>query len=215
MNKHFLCFVACAVVLFNAAVFAQVSVSPGIVAGLSSFSQKEVWGAYSVVHDNKAGIVAGGILDISILNLLSIEPGLAYSMRGSKIDQDLSSVGGGIVHTTFSFNYLAIPVHVKLKYPLPMIKLYALAGANVGILLSAKKTEEMAGSPVVETDLKDSLSTTDFGIDFGAGVEFSLPKITPFIEFVYYMGMLDIEKEPNVIDKSSGIEIKAGLKFKM
>jgi hypothetical protein len=215
MSKRFICFVAGAVVLFNGAVSAQIHLSPGIVAGLSSFSQKEVWGAYSVVHDRKTGIVAGGILDISLFNLLSIEPGLAYSMRGSKMDQDLSSVGGGIVHTTLSFNYLAIPVHIKIKYPLPMVKLYALGGANVGLLLSAKGKDEMDGSPAVETDVKDSLSTTDFGIDFGGGVELSLPKITPFIEFVYYMGMLDIEKKPYVTDKSSGIEIKAGLKFKM
>jgi opacity protein-like surface antigen len=131
------------------------------------------------------------------------------------MDFDLSSIGGGIVHSTFSFNYLAIPVHVKLKYPLPMVKLYALAGVNMGILLSAKGKGEMTGFPAVETDLKDSLSATDFGIDLGAGVEFSLPKITPFIEFVYYMGMVDIEKDPDVTDKSSGFEIRAGLKFKM
>ncbi len=214
MSKRFLSIVAGAVVLFNAAVFAQVSVQPGITVGMSSFTEKSSSSGITVTADSRMGLVAGGVFDISVMNLLSIEPGLLYSMRGMKMEE---SIQGYTETITDNFSYLAIPVHAKLKYPLPMMKPYALAGLNLGILLSAKQKWEMTGQPSEEYDLKDSSSTVDMGLDFGAGIEFSLPKITPFVEFVYYMGLLDLAKnpDPDVSTKSNGWEIKAGLKFKM
>ena len=52
----------------------------------------------------------------------------------------------------------------------------------------------------------------------GGGVEFALPALTPFVEFVYYLGLTNVPKN-NIIEdmtmKNSGWELKAGLRFKL
>lgn len=211
MSKRFISFVAGAVVLFNVAAFAQVSVQLGITAGMTSFTEKiDVTNITVTQPDSKMGIVAGAVLDISLMELISIEPGILYSMRGAKVSDPTGTASD-------NFSYLAVPVHAKIKYITPMVKPYALAGMNLGILMSAKTKIEATGLPAIDVDVKDSMSTVDIGLDFGAGVEFSLPKITPFVEFVYYLGFLELAKnpDPDVSIKSHGWDIKAGLRFKM
>ena len=206
MNKRVLSSAVGAVVLLSASVFAQVSVQPGITAGLSSYSETESIPGISVTTDSKMGLVAGGVLDIVIMKMFSIEPAVVYSMRGGQV----SDAG---VTAKLNLSYLAIPVHFKLKYPVtPIVSPYALAGVNVGILLSAK-----ADDGTTSQDVKDSMNTTDFGIDLGAGVEFSASSVVPFVEIVYDIGLSNLAKDApaDVSAKTSGMEIKAGLRFKM
>jgi hypothetical protein len=214
MNNRFISFVVGAVVLFNTAVFSQVSAQLGITAGMTSFTEKIKSSGMTITPDSKMGLVAGAVLDISLMELISIEPGILYQMRGMKMSD---SYGGSTATITNSLSYIAIPVHAKVKYVTPMVKPYALVGINLGILMSAKAKYEETGLPSQEQDVKDSASTVDMGLDFGAGVEFSMPKITPFVEFVYYVGLLDLQKNPaqDVTVKSNGWEIKAGMRFKM
>ena len=82
MNKRFCSLVVIAVVLFTAGVFAQISVQPGIAAGINSFTQKVDAPGMTITPDSKMGFVAGAVLDISLMDLISIEPGLMYTMRG-------------------------------------------------------------------------------------------------------------------------------------
>jgi hypothetical protein len=214
MNKRFCSLTVIAVVLFTAGVFAQVSVKPGIAVGINSFTQKVDAPGMTITPDSKTGFVAGGVLDISLMELISIEPGLMYTMRGMKFEQ---SSGGTTVTATENLSYLTIPVHAKVKFVTPMIKPYALAGLNLGILLAAKDKIEMTGAPTVDEDVKDSVNAVDMGLDFGLGVDFSLPAITPFVEFAYYLGLMELAKnpDPDVATKSNGWEIKAGLRFKI
>jgi opacity protein-like surface antigen len=215
MMKRLVSLAAVGVVLLNAAVFAQMSISPGITAGLSSFKETVSYSGMTVTSDSRTGLAFGGLLDISVMNILSIEPGIGYSMRGYKMSTTEPSFGT----MTFSnnFSYLTIPVHGKLKFPTPLIKPYALAGLNVGLLLAAKAKMEGTGIPTEELDVKDSMNAVDIGLDLGAGVEFSMPQITPFVEFVYYMGLTNFPKDvpSGYSAKNNGFELKGGLKFKM
>lgn len=207
MNKRVLSIAAGAVVLLSTSVFAQVSVQPGITAGLSMFSKKENSGGITITSDTKTGMVAGAVLDIVFMNMLSIEPGLLYSMRGGQSTDEHG------VTTKANLSYLAIPVHAKLKIPAtPVVSAYALAGVNLGILLSAK-----ASDGTNSQDIKANVNSTDFGIDLGAGLEFSIASVVPFIEFVYDFGLSNIEKDAtgNNSWKTSGMELRAGLRFKM
>jgi hypothetical protein len=163
---------------------------------------------------NLLGTVNGVVLDLSVLNIVSIEPGILYSMRGMKMENSQDSI---TQTSTENLSYLAIPVHLKLKYPSPLLKPYGLAGLNLGILLSAKGKTEETGIPAVEEDIADECNSIDFGLDFGAGVEFALPALTPFVEFVYYVGLTNVPKDmpDEVTMKNSGWELKGGLRFKL
>jgi opacity protein-like surface antigen len=206
MNNRLLTIAAGVIVLLNASAFAQIGVQPGITAGLSSYSEKVSTSGISVTNDSKAGLAFGGVLDIAIMNMFSIEPGVIFSMRGGQ------SSSYGITLKEY-LTYLALPLHFKLKYPVtPIVSPYALAGLNLGILLSAKDDD---GTNSV--DIKNSLNTTDFGIDLGAGVEFSVSSAVPFAEFVYNLGLSNIYKNApaDFSLKTNGMEIKVGLRFKM
>ena len=57
------------------------------------------------------------------------------------------------------------------------------------------------------------------GFDLGAGVEFPSGPIIPYAEFIYYIGMTNMQGNSTFIDPSAsvtnnGFEIKGGLKFK-
>lgn len=61
-------------------------------------------------------------------------------------------------------DYLDIPVHLKWKFGLPVVKVYAAAGPFVGFRLGGDKIWNV---------LSDQISSKSFsaGLDFGAGVE--------------------------------------------
>jgi opacity protein-like surface antigen len=197
MCKHFI-IIGVFVVFFNFVVFAQVNIRPGVVAGLSLFTETAKTNGTSVSTDTRTGFVAGVVMDIDIFKMVSIEPGLVFSERGGRMPfVDLS--------------YLAIPVHAKLKWPgMPVISPYALAGINLAFLLTSASTNSV-GSPFT-----DAVSSMAFGLDLGAGIEFSLPGVIPFVEYVYDFGLSNIVKNTvgDESQKTSGSEIKAGLRFK-
>lgn len=71
-------------------------------------------------------------------------------------------------------------------------------------------------APSVGSPFTDGVSSIAFGLDLGAGIEFSLPVVIPFVEYVYDLGLSNILKNTvgDESQKTSGSEIKAGLKFK-
>jgi opacity protein-like surface antigen len=205
MNKRFLGIAAGIVALLNTGIFAQVSFQPGITAGIGMFSEKTSGNGSTFTTDSKTGIVAGGVLDIVVLNMFSIEPGIVYSMRGGQ-------TSSGAITVKDDKNYLAIPVHAKVRFTAtPIVHLYALAGVNLGILLSAKEDN---GSTT--TDVKDQFNSTAFGLDFGGGLEFSLGGLVPYIEYVYDLGLSNIAKDAPSGSSftTSGSQIQVGLRFK-
>ena len=210
--------------LFAISGFAQVSMTPGISAGLSMF-KVSMNPTPMTAPENTMGFVAGGVLDFGITPNFSFEPGLAFSMRGFK--ESVSAYPLSMEYTQ-SASYLAIPIHFKAKLPLETVTPYALAGVNIAFLLAAKEKAVVSGVPTdgvdyglvngtTEDDDKDSYNTTDFGLDFGAGFDFNLGSVIPFVEFDYDVGLTNFAKNASngYSIKNQGMEFKGGLKFKM
>jgi opacity protein-like surface antigen len=200
-------FFSVAVIFLSASVFSQVNYRPGVFVGLNIYNEKVTALGTALSADPRTGVSGGAVLEIIIMNMVSIEPGIVYSQRGSKLD-----FGGGVMGKD-NLSYLTIPVNAKLKIPAtPVICPYILAGLNAGILMSAT-----ADSSNQSTDAKNAYNSIDFGLDFGAGFELNLAKIVPYIEYVYYEGLANTWKDvPNGVSaKNHGSEIKAGLKYKL
>ena len=205
MNNRFFSLAAGAIILLSVSVFAQVHVRAGAVAGLGMFNEK-TGGTVAPVYAMKIGMTAGVVLDVAYANMLILETGAGYSQRGSQIEVD-----GGL--TKHNLSYLAIPVHAKFKYALlPVLSPFITAGINVGLLISAQQFDN--GEYI---DIKSAYSSNDYGLDGGAGLEFNLTSATPYIEFVYYIGVPNITKNPigDNTTKNTGMEVKAGVKFKL
>lgn len=206
MKNRFLSLAASGVIFLSASVFSQVNYRPGVSLGLGIYNEKVTAIGTTRSADPKTGVTVGAVCEIVLMNMVSVEPGIVYSQRGSQLD-----FGGGIMGKD-NLSYLTIPVNAKLKIPAtPFICPYILAGPNAGILMSAT-----ADSSDQSFDAKDAYNSIDFGLDFGAGCEFNLAKIVPFIEYVYYVGLANTWKDvpEGVSAKNHGSEIKAGLKYK-
>lgn len=197
--------------IISGSVFAQVTLSPGFTGGVSISKEKLKSSGLTIEGDNVTGLTVGGVLDIGMTQNFSVEPGLIFTQRGTKISMDF---GGTSVTATHSLNYLEIPVVAKGKLPLGTVTPYALAGVSLGILLSANTTAEATGMP--STDEEDTSTTaTDFGLNFGGGAELAMGNVKPYVEFSYYLGLLNIAKDASSdeSEKSQGMAIRAGLKF--
>ena len=216
MKKYF-CLLAGTVLVLTSALGAQIRLRPGVDIGTSIFTQTGTHTDGSAVDkDFRAALTLGGMLDVSVLNILSVEPGISFTMRGAKSPTSSSGT------ETAKLSYLSIPLHAKLRLPSLLVSPYAAAGVNLGILLAASsETESSSGAGSTTVDVKTDYKTVDFGLDFGGGVELNLPLVTPFIEYTYYLGLPNVLSattgadaiKPTTSLKNSGMEIKGGVKF--
>ena len=131
------------------------------------------------------GFAAGGYLEISLPVLFTIQPEVLYSQKGF-IDENFL---GTNVKVTSHFNYLEIPVLVKFSLPIPVVKPSLYAGPAMGILLSAKAKAEASGQSS-ETDIKDQITSTDWGLVVGASANIAI--IT--VDIRYTLGLATIDK---------------------
>ncbi len=163
----------------------------------------------NVDKSSRVGFKFGAMAELGFIPMFALQVEPMYVMRGAKFTQ-------GSIEETWKFSYLEIPILLKLKIPTPgPITPYIFAGPNIGILLSA--TDEAGGQ---DTDIKDQLSSTDFALDFGAGVGFN---IAPFIDLLidarYSLGLSELPTDQakqslgNLTVKTKDIQIVAGIMF--
>jgi hypothetical protein len=219
------CILLSAIICYCSLVSGQIRVRPGIAIGYSSYTQTvDPPSMYAGKNVGRPGFTGGAVCEISVLKLVSIEPGIFYSMRGSRSEGDV--VADDVRHeqtiSTRKFSYIAFPVHIKINYPTPLIHPYALAGLNIGILLEATELDEVIDFRQGRTDSEEfgrkyEFDANDFGVDLGAGVQADISVFSPFVEFVYYVGLrkLEREKADYRTTKNAGWEIKAGSKLRL
>lgn len=192
MKKLFLSVSLIAIV--TTVAFSQ-SVSGGLRLGMNIANQTTSLGGTSISASAKVGLMAGGYLTIMTSEKFGIQPELVFSQFGA-------SASSGGTSMSNNFNYLSLPVILRYNVT-PNFNLQA--GPQLGILLSASQT---SGSTTV--DIKDQANGIDFGLVFGAGIDFG--KFNGGIR--YYIGLTNLQKNvPQGLDlktTNSGIQIFIG-----
>ncbi|MEJ2613363.1 MAG: porin family protein [Ignavibacteriaceae bacterium] len=195
---------------FSSTTLAQLPFKLGVRAGLNlanlSFDPEL---PSTVDKSSRVGFKFGAMAELGFIPMFAIQVEPMYVMRGAKFTQ-------GSVEQTWKFSYLEIPVLLKLKIPTPgPITPYAFAGPNIGILLSAN--DETNGH---ETDIKEHINSTDFALDFGAGVSFNIAPLLDFlIDGRYSIGLSELPTDEakqslgNLTVKTRDIQIVAGIMF--
>ena len=116
------------------------------------------------------GFQIGGFAEIKVTEKFAIQPELMYSTQGVSE----SSIEEGVnVDADTKLGYLNIPVMAKY-YATP--KFSFEFGPQIGFLLSAKVdlTASFEGESFSESvDAKDVMSSIDFGLNLGAGYDFT------------------------------------------
>ena len=112
--------------------------------------------------DNVTGFQIGPMIEGSLpLVGLGFDAAILYTQKGL----ETKTVSGE--KTSLKNDYIDVPVNLKWKLGLPVMKVYLAAGPYVGFRVGGNKIWELPGSMV------DQVKTKSFsaGLNFGAGVE--------------------------------------------
>lgn len=189
------------VLLVVSTSYAQVSMEKGVLVGFNfaTFGGKD---AANPTPDNKTGLALGGFVSFKVADMISVEPQLLYMQKGStaKVAQ-----GNTTIDITGKYNYLEIPVLVKLNIPLAgnvAFKPNIFAGPAFALRIGTPSIKAEGGGQTVEQDIQNTTST-DFGLVFGAGAR--IPGVILngiLIDVRYTLGLSSVD------DSAAKAEIK-------
>lgn len=145
---------------------------------------------------SRAGLHIGGLAVIPLMENISLQPELLYSMKGSNWSWTSASDGS----SELKLDYIDIPV--LGKYHLPWVNgLSAEAGPVFGILMSAKSGNE---------DVKDAFKSFDAAFAIGATYKLDMGV---FFSLRYNKGLLDVWDDNDIKNQNNVFQLSAGYMF--
>ena len=140
-----------------------------------------------------AGLHAGGLVEVEIMEWFSVQPELLYSVKGIRL-AEVSIVN----------NYVSLPIMAKFY---PIDGLYGEIGPQMGFLISANQKNQ-ANKINTTQDYK----TVDMGLSFGAG--YVLRDLGLGFGLRYYAGLSNIFRDNSRI-KNGVFQIAATWTFEL
>lgn len=138
---------------------AKAQIKFGIKGGLNISSVH--FNSDILKADNVTGFQVGPMIETTLpLVGVGLDAAILYSQKGLEANTGLSK-------TSMKTDYIDVPVNLKWKFGLPIVKVYLAAGPYVGFRVGGDKFWEVPGS------VKSQIKTKSFsaGLNFGAGVE--------------------------------------------
>jgi len=172
----------------------------------------------------KTGLVVGAFMTYNFIPLLSIQPELLYSMKGTKgSGTEYIEANGFFYNASYTYtqtlNYIEVPVLLKLNLPLGPevpVKASVYAGPDFAfdVVSSLDATAQVMGSSASSTqDTKSMTNSFDFNLAFGGGVGYDLGPTTLGLELRYTLGTGTVDNSGQSIFKNGvfAIMVSAGL----
>lgn len=223
MKKFFLL----AALAVSSCGFAQVSVIPKIGINLANAALNEsndYEGQKSLL-----GLTAGLGVNFALTsdNFLSVQPEILYSQKGWAAESS-NAVGG--YKGTYRLNYLEVPVLLKINFGGETVRAYVNAGPSFGYLLGGRVDGRLTAVGIELFDIDEKLeftetpnplslnqldaNRTEFGLNFGGGVGYSLGGKILFLDVRYNMGLTDynrgFDSKNRVFAITTGLQIPLG-----
>jgi len=125
------------------------------------------------------GFTGGIFAEVGLLDFLSIQPEVDYTMKGVQVNANFNSVdsSGNIIATnkgtlSYSFDYVEVPLLLKAHTTLsPHLTGSLSVGPEAGFLLSADYHYAWTGANNATGDFPLNGVGVDWGLLFGAGLE--------------------------------------------
>lgn len=142
----------------------QLQADAGVLAGISLAN---LYAGEYEEFSSKLGFAVGGYLDIQLNKIIGIQPQILFSQKGGREDYY------GNLESVYSFNYLELPILVKISFP-NVISPFIVVGPSIGMNLFGHETikakEEQEGSDYKQK-FNFSFNIFDIGIVGGVGVK--------------------------------------------
>jgi hypothetical protein len=157
------------------------------------------------------GLKVGVAVDLAISNNFSIQPGVYYSMKGSKTEASFLGIS---VDQSLKLSYIDIPVMAMYNFNVGAGKLFVGVGPNIGIGVSAKEKISALGTDTTADVGFGSDSTQLKMLDFGANVNvgYELP-MGLFFRVGYNIGLANLSNLDGLKYKNMGLGISVGYFF--
>ena len=199
MKKKIIAFL-CAMAFLAVAIPAQAQLRFGVKGGLNITSVH--FDSDMFKSDNVTGFHIGPMIEATMPLLgFGFDAAILYSQKGTN-----SKVKNSDSETTLKTSYLDVPVNLKWKFGLPIVKAYLAAGPYASFRVGGDKIWNI---------WNEQLKTKSFGagLNFGAGVEV-LNHLQ--VGFNYELGLTDnfsAEKLDLLSNKNRGWTISAAILF--
>ena len=202
---------------------AQISVAPEVGLNLANM-KSEINGQQNPFDlKMKPGLKAGAVVHIPVAKGFFVQPGIFFSMKGTKTEYSESFMGQTASYKgSYKLNYLEIPVNLGYEYAIGKAgSVFVTAGPYLGYALSGKTVTETSlnGSSIGTTDEKikfgsdeneDDMKAMDFGLNFSAG--YKLP-MGLFIRAQYGLGLANLSNVDNTTLKNNVLSFSLGYAF--
>ncbi len=199
---------------------ASAQLSLGVVGGVNSSNLKvdvdqpiavplPTGGNVQGSFNSRTTFAIGGVAEyyFSPMVGLSVQP--MYSQHGSKFVFDGPVVAPLNAESTTKLSYVDIPVMLKVQFGRSNVRPYVTSGFTLGFLTSAKS---VGGGE--ETNIKDSVKSTNSYWSIGGGLNLPVTGKTVFIEGRYTLGLTNINEGPQIQPLSATAELKTkGFQF--
>ena len=118
-----------------------------------------------------SGFYIGGLVELPISNVLSIQPELIFSRQGVALRQEIKGFGFNVSinNADIRLDYLNIPVMAKVN----LGPLFLQGGVQFGFLVSKPKVNRLTNTSLFTLLDKDSYNSFDFGVGVGLGFNFN------------------------------------------
>jgi hypothetical protein len=160
----------------------------------------------------KSGFNFGAFIIVNLNSFLALQSELNFVEKGAKTQGEAA---GEAYKAWINLNYLEIPAILRFYLPAQNNFHFSFyTGTYVGLKTKGRVKAEVAGIKV-ESDI-ENLKSTDAGLIFGAGFDFSLPflKTGQFcLDLRYSLGLTSISTEAGVETKNKVISLSLGYLF--
>lgn len=189
MKNYFKCYVLLILFILQGSVLLQAQGSVGIRAGVIISKQDFKNSSFGEDIKSKLGADIALVAEFGV-GPVAISPELHWMQKGAKITDLHGSVG----EVSRTFNYLEIPVLIKLKFGVG-VGFFLLAGPSFGYLLDGSDKDNDGKTNDIDFDF---YKRGEFGGHLGGGVS-----VGPIKGDIRYMFGLS-----NIFDDNSELEIK-------
>jgi hypothetical protein len=148
--------------------FSQVRAQNfGVKAGYNYSTLSGETSSISTI-EGLSGFYIGGLVELPISNMLSIQPELIFSRQGVDLRQGLKNLSIRTDTSEIRLDYLNIPIMAKVN----LCPIFLEGGVQFGFLVNKPKVDSYIANVYLRNLLdKDSYNSFDFGVGAGLGVK--------------------------------------------
>ena len=184
---------------------AQRTTTVGPVLGLNIAT---FGGDDAVNVDSRTGFLVGGFAAFGLSERFALEPSLLYTQKGGQVEFEEGAEG------TIKLTYFQVPVLARFRFPSGNVTPNLMAGPAIAFRSGCTASASQGAIEInVDCDEADvQLSSTDFSVIFGVGLEFGRFMVSA--RYDYGLTAIPSEGSDDVFNRTISLVGQYGFRLK-